>query len=503
MKQILTLAILSLSFVVAGVASNNVRADISDLTIDTGCGSSTVSSYTGALKLPAGDYDVYVRLGQRGQQATVSGYARANASDSDCQGLGRVIASGDAWTKLKSVKSSGTDTETILQLQSKALSTRPDANRPTYLLQSKDHPVCDPNPECAVRVNGQTGYVRPPGTAPTQNSMQVVRVIPPEQDKVISVRYYVDQRLAYTDTALKPFDMRYVGLAGETLSRVVVYSSGQQVVFSQVVPEDFLDSFPNFLFKLQKENQGIINTVLVVIVMVVLLSATRLLGKRIEKRHQWRISHGIEHDESLRAMTQAEGVSLDKRLKLEKLTRIGFWVSGIFLAATLVSYTLLTFIFHISRVDGVSMQNTYRTGQLIVASRLPVTIANVNKQQFVPERGQVIIARHVYGILDQTVTIDHNATIIKRVLGLPGERVVVENGILTIYNKTHLAGFQPDISGSWKATMVKDTSPDKIDITLGDSELFVSGDNRPESIDSRFSGALDLNQVVGVVLTVL
>jgi len=40
---------------------------------------------------------------------------------------------------------------------------------------------------------------------------------------------------------------------------------------------------------------------------------------------------------------------------------------------------------------------------------------------------------------------------------------------------------------------------ENIDIQLGSSEIFVSGDNRPESIDSRFNGPIKTSEVVGVV----
>jgi signal peptidase I len=90
--------------------------------------------------------------------------------------------------------------------------------------------------------------------------------------------------------------------------------------------------------------------------------------------------------------------------------------------------------------------------------------------------------------------------LIKRVIGLPGDRVVVSNGVYTIYNKQHPKGFDPDYTLSYfKGTTVPVTSGN-IDITLGPDQLFVSGDNRPDSLDSRSFGPINANQVIGQLL---
>ena len=48
--------------------------------------------------------------------------------------------------------------------------------------------------------------------------------------------------------------------------------------------------------------------------------------------------------------------------------------------------------------------------------------------------------------------------------------------------------------------MTKDLPNENIDIQLGSSEIFVSGDNRPESIDSRFNGPLETSEIIGNVV---
>ena len=85
--------------------------------------------------------------------------------------------------------------------------------------------------------------------------------------------------------------------------------------------------------------------------------------------------------------------------------------------------------------------------------------------------------------------------LIKRVIGLPGERIVVSNGITTIYNKSNPNGFILD------EKFVENKQRTKAaDITLDDNHYFVMGDNRAQSYDSRDWGALSAKNIKGQVL---
>lgn len=153
-----------------------------------------------------------------------------------------------------------------------------------------------------------------------------------------------------------------------------------------------------------------------------------------------------------------------------------------------------TFIFRSFSVVGPSMETTLYTGDRLIVNRVPVTITQLGNKTYIPDRGQVIVfknPRYTDGIGDEFI--------VKRVIGLPGERVVLKDGHYTVYNKQNPKGFNPDDTNQGEPG--SPTSGDG-DWTVPDEELFVSGDHRQGnySFDSRNGlGTIPLYDVVGPV----
>jgi signal peptidase I len=168
---------------------------------------------------------------------------------------------------------------------------------------------------------------------------------------------------------------------------------------------------------------------------------------------------------------------------------------AVLLIAPLVALFLISFIFQSYQVDGPSMQTTLNNSDRLLVWKLPKTWARITGHNYVPNRGDVIIFVE-RGLAD--LSQPGGKQLIKRVIGLPGERVVVKDNVVTVYNKQYPDGFSPDKTLPY-GKVITDTT-NNVDITIPDGRIFVMGDNRPNSLDSRSFGPVDLNDVVGKLI---
>lgn len=126
-------------------------------------------------------------------------------------------------------------------------------------------------------------------------------------------------------------------------------------------------------------------------------------------------------------------------------------------------------------VDGRSMDPTFETGDYLIVDKISDKAKN-------PDRGSVIVFKYPE---------NPDKSFIKRVIGLPGETVIVKDNKVTIINSENPDGFlleQP---------YVVHESTQNAEKKLGQSEYFVMGDNRKDSFDSRYWGPLDKKFILG------
>jgi signal peptidase I len=140
------------------------------------------------------------------------------------------------------------------------------------------------------------------------------------------------------------------------------------------------------------------------------------------------------------------------------------------------------------------MESTLYTGDRLIVDRLPVTWAHLQNKEFIPERGSVIVFKNPNfsaGLEDEYI--------VKRVIGLPGERVILKDGVFTVYNDEFPQGFDPD---EYNHGEPGGPASGEVDTVVPAGQVFVAGDHRVGnySLDSRNGlGTIPLFDIVGQV----
>jgi signal peptidase I len=141
-------------------------------------------------------------------------------------------------------------------------------------------------------------------------------------------------------------------------------------------------------------------------------------------------------------------------------------------------------------VSGSSMVPTFQDGNYVLVDEFTYRIHQ-------PQRGDVVVFHDPQ---------DWSTYFIKRIVGLPGEKVIINNNEITVFNTANPNGLVLDESYLPSGTIV---SPNTCDggqfvsdictYTLSSSTYLALGDNRAESYDSRSWGPLPLKNIVGLV----
>ena len=138
-----------------------------------------------------------------------------------------------------------------------------------------------------------------------------------------------------------------------------------------------------------------------------------------------------------------------------------------YIVIVVVVVLIRTFIITPVRVDGDSMKNTLKNGDILLLYKLSSI-----------DRFDIIV-------LDEE---KDNEKIIKRVIGLPGETVAIKKGKIYINDKV--------IDDEYAYGQTSDYNK----VTLRDDEYFILGDNRLISKDSRYFGPIKDNEIKGKIV---
>lgn len=187
----------------------------------------------------------------------------------------------------------------------------------------------------------------------------------------------------------------------------------------------------------------------------------------------------------------------DKKKVLKEIRSWFFTILG----ALLLVFILNSKVFAKYQVQQSSMENTLFNKQQLIIDKLSYNFIK-------PERGDIVIflENEKKGtIIDDTLrtideftskfdknenSIEKHSRLVKRVIGVAGDEIDVKDGYVYLNGKKLV---EPYVKGE------TEVGEFKLPVVVGANELFVLGDNRIVSVDSRAFGLIDCNQVEGRV----
>jgi len=137
------------------------------------------------------------------------------------------------------------------------------------------------------------------------------------------------------------------------------------------------------------------------------------------------------------------------------------------------------FVMMPNQVKGASMEPTFQSGDYILTSKITYKMRRV-------ERGDVVVFKS-----PRNPEIEY----IKRVIGLPGDKILIKDGQVFVNDKPLEENYISAPTNVFEDGFLKEDQP----IIVPQNYVFVMGDNRPRSSDSRAFGPIPIDSIDGVV----
>lgn len=160
----------------------------------------------------------------------------------------------------------------------------------------------------------------------------------------------------------------------------------------------------------------------------------------------------------------------------ERVRSIVEWIAVI-VGALIVALVVKTFLFQAFYIPSESMEPTLDVGDRVLVNKLSYDLHDVN-------RGDVV----VFELPPEEVGPDGVKDLIKRVIGLPGEVIESRDGVIYVNDRRLEEPYLPE-DGPTGPAIDRQTVPD--------GHVYVLGDNRDNSADSRARGPIPIDTIVG------
>ena len=145
------------------------------------------------------------------------------------------------------------------------------------------------------------------------------------------------------------------------------------------------------------------------------------------------------------------------------------WIQAI-LIAIVVSVVIRLFFFETTLVYGSSMESTLKSKDRVIINKIVYHL-------FVPSRGDIVVFKNPDNLKENYV---------KRVIGVAGDTVEIKD------QRVYVNGEELD-----EGYLREETKNDFPELSVPNDTIFVMGDNRNFSQDSRFIGPIPLKNVIG------
>jgi signal peptidase I len=167
------------------------------------------------------------------------------------------------------------------------------------------------------------------------------------------------------------------------------------------------------------------------------------------------------------------------------------WVI-VLVVALVVALGIRTYVFQQFYISGPSMETTLYQPNRVLVNKLSYRLHGVN-------RGDVVVFDRV---TSNGESIQHD-DLIKRVIGLPGEKISISKCVVYV-NKVALKEPYLDVRDTELENLNdRCRQPEMAEVVIPQKQVFVLGDNRPQSMDSRLFGPVDEDRIVGRAFVVL
>lgn len=155
---------------------------------------------------------------------------------------------------------------------------------------------------------------------------------------------------------------------------------------------------------------------------------------------------------------------------LKKLWTSTWEVVEVIVISLVAVFIIRTFIAQPFLVSGASMEPNFSNGNYLIIDELTYRFR-------APERGEVVVFRYPQ---------NPSTYFIKRIIGLPGDRVVIRNGKAVVTTSTS------------ETIAIPGETNGLVDLVVDANQYFVLGDNRYNSFDSRNWGTVPKKDLIGI-----